>query len=189
MSFALRVVVCAALLAFPAAAQAAQRYAAPGATGASCKQSEPCSLEDAINGASANDEVIVASGEYQVIGAPINVVYSGLRIHGDPGGPMPRVTATLGGLPAINLNAEGVELSDIEVVNEQTEAIGIRCSSDAIVDRVRAGGVGEGAAGLVQLKGCIVRDSLLRGQGTNSLGMESLALEAADPPVRGNRHW
>ncbi len=95
---------------------------------------------------------------------------------------MPRVAATLGGLPAINLNAEGVELSYIEVVNGQTEAIGIRCSSDASVERVRAAGVGEGAAGLVQLQGCLVRDSLLRGQGTNSLGMESLALEAADPP-------
>jgi hypothetical protein len=174
-------VCCLTLLAGSAAAQAEQRYAAPAATGVTCKQSEPCSLEDAINGASANDEIIVTAGEYTVTGAPINVVYAGLRIDGDPGGPMPRVTAALGGLPAINLSAEGVELSNIEFVNRETEAIGVRCFNTATVERVRASGVGEGAAGLVQMKGCLVRDSLLRGEGTNSLGMESLAILEGEP--------
>ncbi len=170
-----------ALLAGSGAAQAAQRYAAPGAAGVTCKQSDPCSLEDSINGASANDEIIVTAGEYQVTGAPINVVTSGLQIHGDPGGPMPKVNAALGGLPAINLNAEGIELSYIEFVNRETEAIGIRCFKMATIERVRAFGIGEGAAGLVQMNGCLVRDSLLRGEGTNSLGMESLALAEGEP--------
>ena len=181
MSFALRVVACAALLAFPAAAQAAQRYAAPGATGVECTKPEPCNLADAINGASANDEVIVTAGEYTVTGAPINVVYGGLQIHGDLAGPMPQVGAELGGLPAINMNAEGSSLSYIEVVNRQTEGIGVRCGSTSRVERVRATGIGEGAAGLVQFQECLVRDSLLRGEGTNSLGMESLAVNQGEP--------
>jgi hypothetical protein len=182
VSFALRVVACAVLLAFPAAAHAAQRYAAPGATGVECTKPEPCNLADSINGASANDEVIVTAGEYTVTGAPINVVYGGLQIHGDPAGPMPRVGAELGGLPAINMNAEGSSLSYIEVVNRQTEGIGVRCGSSSRVERVRATGVGEGAAGLVQFQECLVRDSLLQGEGTNSLGMESLAVSQGEPP-------
>ena len=126
--------------------------------------------------------MIVTAGEYTVTGAPINVVYGGLQIHGDPAGPMPRVDAELGGLPAINMNAEGSSLSYIEVVNRETEGIGVRCGSTSRVERVRATGIGEGAAGLVQFQECLVRDSLLRGEGTNSLGMESLAVNQGEPP-------
>ena len=60
---------------------------------------------------------------------------------------MPRVGAELGGLPAINMNAEGSSLSYIEVVNRETEGIGVRCGSTSRVERVRATGIGEGAAG------------------------------------------
>lgn len=168
-------------LALPAAADATQRYAAPGATGVSCKQSEPCSLADAINGASANDEVIVAAGDYEITGGPINVVYAGLQIHGDLAGPMPRITAQLGGLPAIRVNADGASLSYLEVINEETEGVAIDCLSQSQVERVSALGIGEGASGLRQFRGCLVRDSVLRGRGTNSIGMESLAIEAGEP--------
>jgi hypothetical protein len=173
-----------ALLAVPAGAEAAQRYAAPNATGVDCTQTEPCSFPDSVNGASANDEVILTAGEYTISGAPLNVVYGGLRIHGDPGGPMPKVAAELGGQPAINLNAEGSSLSYLEVVNRETEGEGIRCRSTSSVDRVRATGIGEGAAGLVQEQGCLVRDSLLRGEGTNSLGMDSRGMTEPSSTVR-----
>jgi hypothetical protein len=79
-------VLCLALLTVPAAAQAAQRYAAPSGTGLSCSRQAPCSFQDAVNAASENDEVIVTAGEYTILGAPLNVVYPGLQIHGDPGG-------------------------------------------------------------------------------------------------------
>src|SRR6187551_3104596 len=114
-------VLCLALLTVPAAAQAAQRYAAPNGTGALCTQKEPCSFQDAVNEASENDEVIVAAGDYTISGAPLNAVYAGLQIHGDPGGPMPRVAAALGGLPAINMNGAGSSISYLEVVNKETE--------------------------------------------------------------------
>jgi hypothetical protein len=175
------VVLCLVLLAVPAGAQAAQRYAAPNATGVDCTREEPCSFPDAVNGASANDEVIVTGGDYTISGAPLNVVHAGLQIHGDPAGPMPRVAAALGGQPAIRMNAEGSSISYLEVVSKETEGVGISCMSTSRVERVRATGIGEGAAGLVQLPGCLVRDSLLRGEGTNSLGMESLAIAVGEP--------
>jgi hypothetical protein len=171
--------MCLALLTVPAAAQAAQRYAAPSGTGLSCTRQEPCSFQDAVNAASENDEVIVTAGEYTISGAPLNVVYPGLQIHGDPGGPMPRVTAALGGLPAISMSVAGSSISYLEVVNKETEGEGIRCRSTSRVERVRATGIGEGAAGVVQEQSCLVRDSLLRGEGTNSLGMDSRSEDPA----------
>ena len=123
----------------------------------------------------------MTAGEYTISGAPLNVVYPGLQIHGDPGGPMPRVTAALGGLPAISMSAEGSSISYLEVVNKETEGEGIRCRSTSRVERVRATGIGEGAAGLVQEQSCLVRDSLLRGEGTNSLGMDSRSTNPRRP--------
>ena len=130
-------------------------------------RAEPCSLADAINGASANDEVIVTAGEYTISGAPINVVYGGLQIHGDLAGPMPRVVAdSSDGLPAINLNAAGGSLSYLEVVNDGTEG-GRRsaASKGPRLERVRASVIGEGAAGAERVPGLPVRDSLFRGRG------------------------
>jgi hypothetical protein len=173
--------VVVGLLVGPTAADAAERFAAPGATGVTCSKADPCSLPDAINGASANDEVLVAGGEYEVTGTPINVVYGGLQVDGDLGGPVPRIVAHLGGLPAIRINAAGAGLAYLEVVNEETEAVGVDCFGEATVERVRAIGVGEGAAGLRAFPGCLVRDSLLRGEGTNALGIESLAIAPGEP--------
>jgi hypothetical protein len=175
------IAACLAVIAVAPAAQAAQRYAAPNGTGDvnACTQQEPCSLADASNGASNGDEVIVAAGEYTIDAAPLNVVYAGLHLHGDFAGPMPRVVASLGGLPAINLSGEGISLSYLEVQNEETEAVGVRCMSTTRVERVRATGIGEGAAGLVAFAGCGVRNSLLLAQGVNSLGMESLGMSGS----------
>ncbi|HEX6229006.1 MAG TPA: choice-of-anchor Q domain-containing protein [Solirubrobacterales bacterium] len=175
MRLAIGLAVSLALLLGATAAQAEQRYAAPDGTGSTCTQQEPCSLAEASNGASNGDEVIVAAGDYTISGAPLNVVHTGLQLHGDFGGPMPRVFATLGGLPAINLSGEGVGLSYLEVQNEETEGVGVRCSSTGSrLERISATGIGEGAAGAVVSPGCIVRDSLLQGRGINSLGLESL---------------
>jgi hypothetical protein len=175
------VVLGLVLLTSPAGADAKQRYAAPNGTGEVCTQAAPCTLADAVDEASEGDEVIVGGGDYQVTGTPINVVDGGLRIHGDLGGPMPRISAQLGGLPAIRVNAAGATLSYLDVINEETEGVGVDCLSQSQVERVSALGIGEGAAGLRQFRGCLVRDSLLRGRGTNSIGMESLAIEAGEP--------
>ena len=59
---------------------------------------------------------------------------AGLQLHGDFGGPMPRVVASLAGLPAIRLSGEGIILSYLEVVNEATEGEGVRCFSTARVN-------------------------------------------------------
>jgi hypothetical protein len=175
MRLAIALAASLALLLGAGGAQAAQRYAAPDGTGSACTQQEPCSLADAANGASNGDEVIVAAGEYTISGAPLNIVYTGLQLHGDFGGPMPRVVASLGGQPAIQLSGEGVVLSYLEVQNEETEGTGVRCTGAGTrVERLSATGIGEGAAGAVAFPSCTVRNSLLQARGANALGMESL---------------
>jgi hypothetical protein len=79
------------------------------------------------------------------------------------------------------MSVAGSSISYLEVVNKETEGEGIRCRSTSRVERVRATGIGEGAAGVVQEQSCLVRDSLLRGEGTNSHGMESLATDSGEP--------
>jgi hypothetical protein len=184
---AIGLVASLALLLGAADAEAAPRYAAPNGTGSACTQQEPCSLAEASNGASNGDEVIVAAGDYTISGAPLNVVSERLSLHGDFGGPMPRVVASLGGLPAINLSGEGIVLSYLEVQNEETEGIGVRCTGGgARLERVRAKGIGEGAAGVVAYPGCAVRNSLLQGRGANALGMESLGVLAGTTLARAS---
>jgi hypothetical protein len=169
-----------ALLLGASEVEASQRYAAPGGTGSACTQQQPCTLAEASNGASDGDEVIVTPGDYTISGAPLNVVYAGLQLHGDFGGPMPRVFASLGGLPAINLSGKGISLSYLEVQNKEAEGVAVQCTATGTrIERVRATGIGEGAAGAVAHQGCTVRNSLLQGRGLNSLGLESLGIEGS----------
>ncbi len=123
--------------------------------------------------------MIVTAGEYAVTGAPINVV-GGEDIHGDYAGPMPRIVAELEALPAINLSVAGDTLSYLEIRNEGTEAVGVRCFEGTRLERIRASGVGEGAAGANVFQGCAVRDSLFLAQGTNSLALESLGIKPGE---------
>src|ERR1044071_9210636 len=74
-------------------AQAAQRYAAPGgSTTSQCPAADPCTIERAVNGAAAGDEVLVASGEYTLT-APLNP-RGALDLHGDRDHTWPRITAS-----------------------------------------------------------------------------------------------
>src|SRR4051794_5281832 len=55
-----------ALLVAPSA-QAATRIAAPTGAGAACTQDAPCAVADAVSGAAAGDDIVLAPGDYTVI--------------------------------------------------------------------------------------------------------------------------
>ena len=71
-------------LAVATPAVAAPRYASPGGAGTDCSQGAPCSLVTAVNGANAADDVIVASGDYDV-GMSGVLVDKAISVHGIDG--------------------------------------------------------------------------------------------------------
>jgi hypothetical protein len=67
----MRLLAALLILAMPATAVAAPRYAAPGGTGTACTVGAPCAVDIAMNDATTGDEVIVAPGDYGSTGAPL----------------------------------------------------------------------------------------------------------------------
>jgi hypothetical protein len=81
-----------ALLAVPASAFGAQRYASPAGSGSGpCAQAAPCSLTYAVEGAAGGDEVLVTAGTYPVA----ETITSGfaLTVRGLPGPSLPLIVA------------------------------------------------------------------------------------------------
>jgi hypothetical protein len=108
------------MLAWPAAAQADQRFAAPTGAGASCTQANPCSVQTAIDAASGVDEVILAGGSYGSAVTPLTTPLSNggfVSVRGAAGEPMPRLfidtSTTLGSSYALELG--GGSLADVAV--------------------------------------------------------------------------
>jgi len=159
-------------LALAPAAQATQRYAAPGGSGpkAECPQASPCSLEDAVLGTDNGDEVIVTGGVYTLSKAVVPPEASNVDIHGDFGGPMPKITASVPG-GVLGVNTPGGRMRFIEVVNENIEGWALTCGDGVVVDRVRATATGGLGWGILLGGTCTVRDSVARATGTNGIAI------------------
>ncbi len=160
-----------AILAAPAGAQVAQRYAAPGGSGEACAQNSPCSLEVAVEKAQANDEVIVTGGTYTVGSSSIVSPFeaTNLNIHGDTAGPMPVVSG-----PSFNVmtvTGSGSRVSYLDIRNTEQFGSGLGCGGNVSVDRVRVSVAAKYSNGLVASEGCAVRDSLLLASGEGSTAL------------------
>jgi len=184
MRFAAIMALFAATLIGASAAQAAQRYAAPGGTGTGCSQSSPCSLAQAITGSSANDEVIVTAGTYSV-GSTISVPggANDVYIHGEFGGSKPRIEAALTGA-AIAFSAFRAHLSYLEFINTgPTSPVGVYCPHQGEVDRVSSTATGTNAVANLHYPGdCEIRDSFLRAEGSNAIAL-SVAASATESGI------
>src|SRR4051812_6627150 len=123
------VVALAFLVAAPAAAEATTRYAAPGASGATCTVDDKCAIQAAVSGASADDEVIVTSGDYGSAATPlpgaITSTATGLQVHGEDGKPRPRIftNAPIG----LDIRGTGSSVRDLEIdqVSAQGNKVGL----------------------------------------------------------------
>ncbi len=141
-------------------AEAAQRYAAPGgSTTSQCPAADPCTIERAVNGAAAGDEVIVASGDYTLSSAlnPRGV----LNLHGDPDHAWPRITAS-GKMSGTVLTFKGGTLSHVslQAVNPDREALELEAG---IADGIRAlSNAGTGATVSLTDSGTVLRNSVVR---------------------------
>ena len=176
-------VVTAALLAVPAAASAANRYASPAGSGVACTQLAPCDLQTAIGLATTFDDIFVPGnlGDYNQ-SAPIAPTNDTLHIHGTNG--RPRIVFSAGGLDltqsesttAINLRVESQSGSTAFLLGKHNGAGnviatnnsgGSACDLHGVLDPVTGGG----AAALVDSV-CWSTGSgafALRTEGVNSL--------------------
>jgi hypothetical protein len=191
--FALAVLI--AVLAAPASASAATRYASPaGGMVPGCAEITPCSLEYAITAASPGDEVIVGPGDYTV-GTTIETE-TPLWIHGQPGPVKPRIFAadksvlksfvpqrigdlefesTNNGEGVLFVPANGTVLERLELFARGAESLGLRAGNnftltDTLIfaeNSTDAVGVFiQGtASGSVQL-----RNDTIVAEGTNAIG-------------------
>lgn len=141
-------------------AQAAQRYAAPGgSTTSQCPAADPCTIERAVNGAAAGDEVIVATGDYTLTAAlsPRGV----LNLHGDPDHAWPRITAS-GKMSGTVLTFKGGTLSHVslQAVNPDRQALELQAG---VADGIRASSnAGTGATVSLTNSGTVLRNSVVR---------------------------
>jgi hypothetical protein len=163
--------VSLAVLWLAPAADAGQRFAAPGGTGAECTQEEPCALSEAVAGAKAGDEVILGAGTYSV-SSPISAPsVTNVQIHGDTGGPMPRVAGAFPG-PVFNLFETGDSLSYVEIENDANGGGAVGCLGSRL-ERIRVRVVGLEATGVFTDSDCAIRNSLLRVEGAPSIGLRA----------------
>lgn len=170
------IVAALLLLGLPAGAQAAQRYAAPGASpAASCAQAAPCSLATAVNEASPGDEVIVESGVYATT-VPL-IPPESTFVHGDFAGPVPKVTAALSN--TVFVAPPNSTLSYVEVEDTASSATGIFCVTGAKVERVVARVAGNQPVGLSAVNNCAVRDSLTVASGPQATALLAYGYEPA----------
>jgi hypothetical protein len=151
-------------------AEAAQRYASPGAVGEVCSKEVPCSLKQAITKAKAGDEVIVNPGTYtESSGLQTPAGVENINIHGAAGGTMPVIVASASLEYTLEFKGAGGRLSYLAVEDTApTFPRSVLCEKGGLVERVVVSATGEKAIGISQIEDCTVRDSLVLASGTQS---------------------
>jgi hypothetical protein len=177
---ALLLALATLVLAVPAAAQAATRYAAPGATGAApCAAADPCPIGTAVDAALDGDEISLRGGTY----APTSALEfdAAATMHGPAPGAGSAVLdfSSLGtGFSAVNLNRPGVTLRDLtlERAGGQTLVYAGSSSGGERIERVRVLLRGDSEAVAMTVRsGALVRDTVVWQEGDYA----ALMVEAA----------
>ena len=156
------------LIAAPSAL-ATQRFASPTGTGTECTQAAACSLNQAVGAAKAGDEVIVTAGTYSLPSPAIAPGVTNVQIHGEPGGPMPRIVASFAG-PVFVVTQAGDSLSYLEIESDANGGDGAYCLGSHI-ERVKVRVVGASSVGAIVYRDCLIRNSLFRVEGGGSAGL------------------
>lgn len=119
--FLLVLATVAALTVAPSVAAADLRYAAPnGSELTGCGKDEPCSLGRALANAGPNDEVIVTTGDYGSVAAPLPNpavgAQPGLDVHGEDGQPRPRIFGfTAADTSVLDVTGAGAKVRHLEI--------------------------------------------------------------------------
>jgi hypothetical protein len=153
---------------------AAQRWAAPSATGSGdCSSAaNACTLQTAIGGSMPSDEVIVQPGDYTV-SSEISTTGKALLIHGEDGMPLPRLhggaNGNMFGL-ASGTTLRQLALDASPSTGSASLLIGTNLTLDAIYIKDTATAPGVTVTGILDLGGgtSIIRNTAVFVNGTNA---------------------
>ncbi len=131
-------------LSAPSLAEAAVRYAAPGAGGTACSQAAPCDIQTAIEAAAVvnGDDIVLGPGTYNTGTDPL-VSSDAIAIHPGAGAGRPVINSNAGF--AVVLGASG-RLEDVDV-HAAASGIGLIVSRGAVAQRVLSIATANGAIG------------------------------------------
>ncbi len=166
------------VLAPPAVAQAAVRYAEPGGNGpaASCPEADPCEIQAAVeNGmGTPGDEVILRPGTYDLGGGTLDVDFDTV-LHGAAGSPPPRIVSS----GAVVYVLEASVVRDVTIESTSPGSLALTAFGSATVERVTAIATDGGSRACILTSWEILRDSVCWSQ-------EAVALEAdlTSGPIR-----
>ena len=166
------------LIAAPTA-RPAQRYAAPAGTGAEpCAQAAPCSLEDAIDKATADDEVIVTAGH--LLGGRIASAFPNQARTSTSTGTSPgRCRWYVAPRRSARSRSSGRKSGSATwtcPTRARPPADALYCGTGGEVDRVRATVIGSEPRAIETSGSCVVRDSLRSAVGNSAIGLSARGL-------------
>jgi hypothetical protein len=144
----------------PVASAATQRYASPTGSGTACSSASPCGITDAVNGASAGDEVIVSPGDYPLTGGTLGTPDQ-ITIRGVAGQPRPRLMFSGPGQLGLHIQF-GSTLRYVEV--DQAAATTALYAYSSTVDQVIARGT---AGDTAEIDKGTIRNSTVVASGPN----------------------
>jgi hypothetical protein len=175
------IVVIAALR--PAAAGAAERWAAPAGTRAPgpCLAIEPCRLDLAIGGAVNGDEVILTPGDYAVAGALEPTARITLR--GEAGKPRPVLIGAASLQSSVLSFKLGGTLRHLALQATAAGQDALTMQGGLAEDVILVAASGDGAKLVGSPAGTVLRDSVVR---TDAAGGGAAALKLRESGAAGN---
>ena len=168
------------VLAAPGAAAAnSTRHTTPAATATEgeCSVALPCRIDHAINGAAYGDEVIVASGVYQVA-TPLDA--TAIDLHGEAGKAAPLLigASTLAG--TLLEFKEGGSVRHLSLRSTAPSADALTLQDGSAEDLTIVAVQGDGAKVMTGLTTSVLRDSVVVAEGDAS-GLAALKLREGSP--------
>jgi hypothetical protein len=169
---ALLTILCALLSAAssaPAASAATQRYASPTGSG-DCSSASPCDITQAVSGAAAGAEVIVAPGDYSL--ATTLHTQVPITIHGVAGQPRPRLLFSgVGQQGLMVMNGSTLRYVEVDQDRDDSSALlAVESSIEQVIARAA------GPQGTAEILNSTIRNSIVVASGDNGVALRTLSM-------------
>lgn len=161
------------MLAIPAGATSATRWASRTGSGSACTEAAPCSLTKAITNAVDGDVVIVKFGTYR-LHAAVSTPES-ITVSGQDGHPRPRLRGSVAGKPLLSVYGQESHVSRLDIANGGSGEGTVGLASGGRVDNMIVSAPGSQALAVAfgnsPLTPVIFSNSTVRATGATATGL------------------